>query len=70
MIARNTLIKGIQTDPDLALKYMERKKKDEFSLKQEVEHSGNSEKPIEHNLNFKNLSDDDLNRYLDQAKKG
>lgn len=37
LIARTTIIRGIGTDPDLALKYMERKKKDEFSLKQEVD---------------------------------
>ena len=37
LIARTTIVAGIATDPDLALKYMERKKKDEFSLKQEVD---------------------------------
>lgn len=35
-LARETLIKGIQRDPDLALKMLERKKKSEFSLRQEV----------------------------------
>lgn len=34
--------------------------------------TGDPEKPLEmnHNLNFKTMTDDDLNRYLDQAKKG
>lgn len=70
LLARTSVVKGIQENPELALKFLERKKKDEFSLKQELEHSGNSEKPIEHNLNFKSMSDDELNRFLDQAKKG
>jgi hypothetical protein len=37
LIARTTIVREIQVNPDLALKYMERKKKDEFSLKQEVD---------------------------------
>ena len=49
---------------------MERKKRDEFSLKQEVEHSGNSEKPIEHKVTFESMNDDELNRFLDTSKKG
>jgi len=35
-LARETLIKGIQRDPDLALKMLERKNKAEFSLRQEL----------------------------------
>lgn len=34
--ARESLIKGIQTDPELALKYLERKLKKEFSTRQEI----------------------------------
>jgi len=34
--ARASVVKKIQWDADLALKFLERKKKDEFSLKQEV----------------------------------
>lgn len=34
-LARETLIKGIQKDPDLALKMLERKNKAEFSLRNE-----------------------------------
>lgn len=36
LIARNTLVNGIKSDPELALKYLERKKKDEFSLRSEI----------------------------------
>lgn len=35
--ARKTLAKGIKKDPDLALKYLERKRKSEFSTKTENE---------------------------------
>jgi len=34
--ALESVNRGILTNPDLALKYLERKKKDEFSLRQEV----------------------------------
>ena len=39
--ARTEVIKGLTGNPELALKFLERKKKDEFSLRTEVEHSGN-----------------------------
>lgn len=35
LIARDTVIKGIKRDPELALKFLERRKKDEFSVKSE-----------------------------------
>ena len=35
LIARETVIKGIRRDPDLALRFLERRKKDEFSTKVE-----------------------------------
>lgn len=69
LIARKSIIEGMHQDPDLALRYMERKKKDEFSLKQEVEHSGNPERPIEHKMKFEEMSDDELNQFLDKTKK-
>ena len=40
LIARKSIIEGIKENPELALKYMERKRKNEFSLKQEIENSG------------------------------
>ncbi len=36
LIARKTVIQAIQKDPNLALKFLERKLREEFSLKQEV----------------------------------
>ena len=36
LLARTSVVKAIPGDPDLALKYLERKKKDEFSLRQET----------------------------------
>jgi len=39
--ARSTLLKAINRgNADLALKYLERKRKDEFTTKQEIKHSG------------------------------
>ena len=35
-VARTSLINGIKGDPELALKYLERKKKDEFSTRNEL----------------------------------
>ncbi len=46
LLARQSVVGGLRSDPHLALKYLERKKKDEFSLKQEVEHSGDAARPI------------------------
>ena len=42
MIARNSVISAMRENGELALKYLERKKKDEFSLKQDlsIDHSG------------------------------
>jgi len=37
LLARQELIKGIKGNPEMALKYLERKRKNEFSLKQEIE---------------------------------
>ncbi len=36
-LARKSLIDGVQEDPKLALAYLERKKKTEFSLKHEID---------------------------------
>jgi hypothetical protein len=38
--ARQEVIKGLDGDPDFSLRYLERKRKDEFAPKQQVEHSG------------------------------
>lgn len=48
LIARETVIKGIKRDPDLALKFLERRKKDEFSTKTEndITSGGNPLTPI------------------------
>lgn len=35
-IARNSVVNGMQADPDLALKYLERKRKAEFSTRKET----------------------------------
>lgn len=47
-LARQTVLKGIQRDPDLALKFLERRKKDEFSTKTEsdITSGGNALEPV------------------------
>ena len=40
LLARQTLVKGVEKDPKLALKFLERVKKDEFSLRTEVDVQG------------------------------
>lgn len=37
LLARQTVVRNLQRDPDLALKYLERKRKDEFSPRTEIE---------------------------------
>ncbi len=45
-VARKAVIDGLKEDPGLALKYLERKKKDEFGLKQEMQITGDENKPL------------------------
>lgn len=40
MKARASVINSFRREPELALKYLERKRRKEFATKQEVEHSG------------------------------
>lgn len=40
LTARQSVINNMKKDGDLALKYLERKRKNEFSPRQEIEHSG------------------------------
>lgn len=35
-LARESVVRGMKSNPDLALKFLERKKKDEFSLRSEL----------------------------------
>lgn len=58
--ARAAVYMAMGTDSDLALKYLERKKKDEFSLR--TEHTGKNGDPIETVLNRVESNYDDLAR--------
>lgn len=64
--ARQSLINGL-TDPELALKYLERKKKDEFSLRQE--YVGKDNGPIEHNVQTNISLDKQLSDLIDDFQK-
>lgn len=47
-LARKSVIEKMEKDGDLALKYLERKRKKEFSLR--TEHTGEDGNPIEHKI--------------------
>lgn len=53
MLARQSVIRDLQSDGNLALKYLERAKKDEFSLRQELAHSGDINQLTEAQLDAK-----------------
>lgn len=40
LLARQTVVKSISSDPDIALKYLERKRRKEFATRVEQEHEG------------------------------
>ena len=50
--ARQSVIDNMKEDGNLALKYLERKKKDEFSVKQELEHSTPTDKPLKWDITY------------------
>lgn len=59
LLARQSIISGFKGNPEIALKYMERKKKDEFSLR--LEKTGRDGKDL-----YPEMSDDDLNIELEK----
>ena len=58
--ARKSVINGLKDDPKLALAYLERKKKDEFSLRQEVAVKSTDE--------FTEFTDDELENRIESLK--
>jgi len=61
-LARKSVIDGIQDDPKLALAYLERKKKNEFSLKTESE--------VKNTVSFENMTDDELDNTINSLSEG
>ena len=47
LLARTSVVEALKDDPDLAMKFLERKKKNEFSLKTEVDQSINGKMTVE-----------------------
>ncbi len=62
-IARKSVFDHMAKDGKLALSFLERKKKDEFSLKSEIAHSGEIEQ--KHTLDVTKLTDDQLKALRD-----
>ena len=53
-LARTSVVDGVQKDADLALKYLERKLKNEFSLKSEIDQNigGQASNPVNIKVEF------------------
>jgi hypothetical protein len=56
--ARRAVVKTIKFDPDMAMKYLERKRKDEFSLRSEMDLTSNGEQIAGFTLIKKEIKDD------------
>lgn len=70
--ARNTVVNGLTKDADLALKYLERKKSDEFSVKQKIEAAIGGQEMIEGWKKELGISQDNIDQIAeeDQDTKG
>lgn len=66
LLARQEVIKGLRNNPDHALRFLERRKKDEFSLKQEFQHSGAMD--LNYMKKTEEMTDDELMETLAQKK--
>lgn len=62
MKARKAVVEALPSDPELSLKFLERKKKDEFSLKHEVDnnHKGTMQIVIPEGQQLKGLLSDEF----------
>lgn len=67
LLARQEVIKGLKNNPDHALRFLERKKKDEFGLRTEHQHSGGLDLN-HHNKKAEEMTDEQLMEVL-AAKK-
>lgn len=65
LIARESLIKGVKNDPVLALKFLERKLKDEFGLRSEL--TGPNGSPLMPGIDLSQLSAKQLDKLRDIA---
>lgn len=64
LLARQTLVKSLHTDSNIAMKYLERKKKDEFSTRTET--TGKDWAPIEVLNKIQSLPTEELLKMLKQ----
>lgn len=67
--ARTTVVRSLEKDPILALKYLERKRKDEFSPRRENDITTNGSDlpvPIFGGVSIRSLSDEKLDALIDR----
>jgi len=62
LTARREVVKGLQSDPEFSLKYLERKKKNEFSLRSEL--TGADGKPI----SYTDMSEEELDKKIAETQ--
>ena len=65
--ARKAVVNALAKDHEFSLKYLERKKKDEFSLR--VENTGANGGALDVNLNLNKLSKEELDKLEELANK-
>jgi len=65
LLARTTVIKAMKENPNLAMSYLERKKKNEFSPRTEVEHSV----PVGFSMKISTIDDEPDSNKLEADKK-
>ena len=66
LAARQEVIKGIKANPEFSLKFLERRKSDEFAPRQKIDHSGIADQGF-------NIPPEDEDRYkkeIDNLRKG
>jgi hypothetical protein len=66
--ARTSVVGELANDPDLALRFLERRKKDEFSTKTENDSTLKADMKLEHKIAPSDLAI--LDQYLNQQKDG
>jgi hypothetical protein len=71
LIARTSVVNGLTEDSNLALKYLERKKKDEFSLRTESKNETAVDLSLDKSVKqsvLSQLSDEELESIIQEAK--
>lgn len=71
LLARQTVVKSISSDPDMAMKYLERKRRKEFATRVENSHDGEISIDTTDEIlkKYENVSDEALKEFADIEAK-